>query len=271
MGSSDVPPAHAPEWLILASAACLGVGILFWDIAYILMTRRSLQTRSYALPLAGLAVNVSWEIVYGFYVAEAAFERAGFILWLFLDLGVIYTTVRFAPEDWEGTSKFVGRNISWILGLMILLGCWGHMAFITWFLSEPGRGSGDKAGKWWRGREGYDTTELAFWSAGFAQLVGSACSLAMLIVRGHSGGTSYKIWLCRFIGSIFGMGVANGLLWWYWPEAHAFWTSPLSIFLCGLSFLCDAAFGLVLRQVRKSERALPNGRLVSRRDEKKMD
>jgi hypothetical protein len=55
-------------------------------------------------------------------------------------------------------------------------------------------GSGDKTGKWWRGREGYDTTELAFWSAGFAQLVSSACGLAMLVVRGHSGGTSYTIW-----------------------------------------------------------------------------
>jgi hypothetical protein len=46
------------------------------------MTRRSLQTRSYAMPLAGLAVNVSWEIVYGLYVAETVFERLGFSVWL---------------------------------------------------------------------------------------------------------------------------------------------------------------------------------------------
>jgi hypothetical protein len=47
-----------------------------------------------------------------------------------LDIGVIYTTVRFAPQDWEHTSKFVGRNISWILGLMILLSCWGHRMYL---------------------------------------------------------------------------------------------------------------------------------------------
>lgn len=114
-----------------------------------------------------------------------------------LDLGVIYTTILFAPNDWAQTSQFVGRHMAWILSVMVLVGCWGHLAFITWFLAEPGRGSGDKAGKWWRGQEGYDTTELAFWSAGVAQLVSSACSLAMLVVRGHSGGTGYRIWYVR--------------------------------------------------------------------------
>ncbi|KAI0535900.1 hypothetical protein GGR58DRAFT_477302 [Xylaria digitata] len=236
--------------------------VLLWNLAYVLMIRRSLKTCSYPMPIVGLAINVSWEIVYAIYVAETAFERLGFAVWLLLDLGIVYTTVRFAPYDWAQTSKFVGDNIVGILGLMILIGCWGHIAFVTWFLSEPNRGSGDKTGKWWRGEEGYDTTELAFWSAGVAQLVGSTSSLAMLFVRNHSGGTSYKIWLCRFIGSIFGMGVTNGLLWWYWPEAHSFWTSPLSIFICGLSFICDVIFGLVLFGVRMTETVLPNGELA---------
>ncbi|KAI0156360.1 hypothetical protein GGR57DRAFT_79039 [Xylariaceae sp. FL1272] len=262
MGSSDTPPADAPEWLVFASTACLGVGILFWDMAYILMTRRALQTKSYSVPILGLAINVSWEIVYGLYVAEELLERVGFTVWLLLDLGVIYTTIRFAPHDWATTSKFVGQHMSWILGFMVLLGCWGHWAFIKWFLSEPNVGTGDKTGKWWRGREGYDTTEAAFWSAGVAQLVGSTTMLAMLVVRGHSGGTSYRIWACRFIGSIFGMGFANGLLWWFWPEPHAFWVSELSIFICGLSFISDLAYGFALWQVRKTEIVLPDGRLV---------
>lgn len=61
---------------------------------------------------------------------------------------------------------------------------------------------------------------------------------------------------------MFGMGATNGLLWWYWPEAHGFWTSPFSVFICGLSFICDALFGVVLCGVRKTERRLPDGRLV---------
>ncbi|CAJ2510619.1 Uu.00g062440.m01.CDS01 [Anthostomella pinea] len=195
MGLSDIPPPHAPEWLVPASTASLFIGVFFWDLTYILMTRRALQTRSYGMPLVGLAINVSWEIVYGLYVAENLLERLGFSLWLLLDLGLIYTTVRFAPEDWASTNRAVGRNVAWILGFMIVVGCWGHYAFASWFFSEPGMGSGDKTGKPWRGKDGYDTTELAFWSAGVAQLVLSADGLAMLIVRGHSGGTGFLIWL----------------------------------------------------------------------------
>ncbi|KAI5920885.1 hypothetical protein F4810DRAFT_394656 [Camillea tinctor] len=262
MGSSDVPPPDAPWWLVPVSTVCLGIGVLCWDLTYILMTRRSLQTQSYGMPIVGLAINVSWEIIYGFYVAEMWFERAGFILWLVLDLGIIYTTVHFAPEDWAATNQFVGRNMAWILGAMILVGCWGNYAFVSWFLEEPGRGNGDKTGKWWRGEDGYDTTELAFWSAGVAQLVGSADSLGMLIARGHSGGTGYSIWLCRFIGSIVGLGFTNIVLWWHWPEAHGYVTTPVSIFILGFSFLCDALYGFVLWQVRKTERLLPNGRLA---------
>jgi hypothetical protein len=194
MGFSDVAPAHAPPWLVPLSTVLLGAGVVFWDLTYILMTRRCLQTRSYGMPIVGLAINVSWEIVYGFYVAEELLERSGFVLWLLLDLGIVYTTVRFAPEEWSSTSPWVGRNMTWILALMLLVGCWGHFAFVSWWLAQPGTGFGDKSGKWWRGQEGYDTTELAFWSAGVSQVASSAGSLAMLIVRGHSGGTGYTIW-----------------------------------------------------------------------------
>ncbi|KAH6648961.1 hypothetical protein BKA67DRAFT_594299 [Truncatella angustata] len=140
-----------------------GFGAVFWDLTYILTTRCSLQTRSYAMPILGLMINVSWELVYGFYVAETALERSGFVLWLILDLGLVH--------------------LAWILGVLLLVGCWGHFAFASWWLSVPGIAFVDKAGKWWRGMEGYDQTELAYWSAG----------VAMLLVRQHSGGTNYRI------------------------------------------------------------------------------
>lgn len=194
MGSSDVAPAHVPEWVVPLSTAALGVGVLFWDATYILMTARSLRTRSYSMPLLGLALNVSWEIVYALYVCEAPLETAGFTLWLLLDIGLVYTTVRFAPDDWEGTSRWVGRHVAPILAAMTAVGCVGHFAFVSWWLSRPGVGHGDKTGKWYFGQDQYDTTEMAYWSAGVAQMVDSVGALAMLVVRGHSGGTSYAIW-----------------------------------------------------------------------------
>lgn len=194
MGSSDVAPAHVPEWVVPLSTVALGVGVLCWDAAYILMTLRSLKTKSYSMPLLGLALNVSWEIIYALYVCEAPLETAGFTIWLLLDVGLVYTTVKYAPHEWEKSSPWVGRHVSVILGLMTLIGCMGHFAFVSWWLSRPGIGHGDKSGKWYFGQDGYDTTEMATWSAGVAQLVDSAGALAMLLVRGHSGGTSYGIW-----------------------------------------------------------------------------
>ncbi|ROV91976.1 hypothetical protein VSDG_07587 [Cytospora chrysosperma] len=263
MGSSDVAPAHVPDWAVPLSTVALGVGVLCWDAAYVLMTLRSLKTKSYSMPLLGLALNVSWEIVYALYVCEAPLEKAGFTIWLLLDVGLIYTTVKFAPYEWDRTSPWVGRNVSAILGLMTLVGCMGHFAFVSWWLSRPGIGYGDKSGKWYFGEDGYDTTEMATWSAGVAQLVDSAGALAMLLVRGHSGGTSYGIWLCRTTGTISGLVLSNTILWHWWPEAHGYFVNPLGIFICGTALLCDVLYPFALWHVRRTEVILPDGRIVS--------
>lgn len=69
--------------------------------------------------------------------------------------------------------------------------------------------------------------------------------------------------ICRTIGTIFGMGVCNAILWYYWPEAHGFFLNPLGMFFCGTALLCDLVYPFALWQVRKTEVALPDGRLVS--------
>ncbi|KAK3496250.1 hypothetical protein B0T13DRAFT_400707 [Neurospora crassa] len=262
MGSNDVPPAHCPSWVVPTSTALLGIGVLFWDATYILMTRRALATKTYGMPLLALAFNVSWELVYAFYVSEMILEKLGFAFWLLLDIGLIYTTVRFGPEAWRHTNPWVGRNIGWLFALMTAVGCVGHYAFAAWWMSEPHRGSGDKTGKFWAGQDAYDATEVAFWSAAVCQLAGSAGSLAMLITRGHSGGTSYLIWLCRALGTLIGLVFANVFLWWFWPEAHGFVFSPFAVFLWGTSLVCDIMYPFVLWQVRRSEVLLPDGTLA---------
>lgn len=298
MGSTDVPPDHVPSWVVPLSTAALGVGVLCWDATYILMTRRSLQTKSYGMPLLGLALNVAWEIVYGFYVSEALLETAGFVVWLLLDVGLVYTTIKHAPYEWEGSSPWVGRHIAAILALMTAVGVAGNFTVVSWWLSEPGIGHGDKRGKWYYGRDEYDTTELAFWTAGVAQVAGSIGSLAMLLVRGHSGGTSYAIWLvkiflilfffffttptvgsyetdmllsyvsiwirfCRMLGTVVGLGGSSLILWLWWPEAHGYITNPFGIFLLGTAVVTDLVYPVCLWKVRQTEITLPDGRVVS--------
>ncbi|KAH7306041.1 hypothetical protein B0I35DRAFT_413816 [Stachybotrys elegans] len=90
MGLTDVPPEGVPAWLIPASTACLGVGVIGWLSAYVLMTQRSLATRATAVPLVPLGLNLGWEIVFALYVTETRLESAGFLLWLLLDIPVVY-------------------------------------------------------------------------------------------------------------------------------------------------------------------------------------
>lgn len=205
MGSSDTPPAPVPAHIVPVSTVLLGTGLIFWDLCYILAIRRAVATSSSPFPLLALGLNLGWELVYAVYVTEARAERVGFALWLALDLGVVWATLRgpARASDWgvvDGPSTLnpaVGRWLGTTLILITALSCWGNYSFAAWWLSEPGFGYGGvdgKRGKWWRGRDGFDTTELAFWSAAVMQVAMSVGCVAMVAQRGHSGGQSFGIW-----------------------------------------------------------------------------
>lgn len=193
MGSSDVPPPGAPAWLVPASTVCLGVGVIFWLMAYVLMIRRSLATKATPAPLLALGLNLAWETVYALGVCEAWLEFIGFTCWLLLDIPVLYVTLKTAKNSFA-QSPLVARNVPLLLFIVFVFGIVGNAVFVWWWLKEPHRGYGIKWGKTWKGLEARDTTELAFWSAGVAQTIFSVAALAMLLQRGHSGGQSYAIW-----------------------------------------------------------------------------
>ncbi|EWY84672.1 hypothetical protein FOYG_12093 [Fusarium oxysporum NRRL 32931] len=270
MGSSDIPPPSAPPWLVPASTACLSLGITFWLIAYILMIRRSLATNATPAPLVALGLNLGWEVVYAFGVCEAPIETYGFMLWLLLDIVVLYATLKTAPRSFA-SSPLIANNVALLLFLVFVAGVVGNGLFVWWWLKEPHRGYGIKWGKNWKGLEARDTTELAYWSAGVAQMIFSVSALAMLLQRGHSGGQSYAIWFCRFVGTVMGLPVSCGLMWWYWPEAHGFVFHPLGVFITGTSVICDLAYPFLLAYVRTREKVLPDGSLVDGRLEAKTE
>ncbi|KID84590.1 hypothetical protein MGU_08254 [Metarhizium guizhouense ARSEF 977] len=195
MAATDTLPPNAPIWLGPVCDILLSVCILCWSVAYALIVSRGWHHKSYGMPLLAVAMNVSWECVYAVYVTKGMWlEQFCCAIWLVLDFGIIYTAVRNGPREWKTSSPFVGRHIGPILALLTMIGFAGQLSFATWFLSRPGVGHGDKAGKRWRGMEGYDVIELGFWTGGTVQLVLSASSLAMLLARGHSGAAGYDIW-----------------------------------------------------------------------------
>lgn len=68
---------------------------------------------------------------------------------------------------------------------------------------------------------------------------------------------------CRFLGTLMGLPVTNGLLWWYWPEAHGYVFNPVGIIIIGTSLICDLAYPFLLAHVRSTERTLADGTIVA--------
>ncbi|KAK5989218.1 Terpene cyclase ascF [Cladobotryum mycophilum] len=262
MGSNDIPPPSAPTWLIPVSTGALACGMLGWLGCYVLMIRRSLATKATPMPIIALGLNLSWEVVYAGYVTEMPIEMAGFVCWLAFNLGVLYATLKTARYSFA-SSPLVARNVGLILGVTFAAGLVINYVFARWWFLEPHRGYGDKTGKSWKGSQARDATELAYWTAGVAQIPLSVGSIAMLLQRGHSGGHSYAIWFCRFFGTAMGLPVTNILMWYYWPEAHQYVFEPMSLIIVGTSLVCDLVYPFVLAYVRSTERILPDRTVIA--------
>jgi len=186
MGSNDVPPSHVPSHVVAVCAGLLQVGGVLWTICYLLMLRESNRTRTYGMPLFVLAFNLSWELVYAFYVSETNLEFAVFGIWLLIDCGLVYYLLKFGKHEWDH-APFIKRNLGLLLGVMIVYLSLGQYAFAKWWIDNV---VGKKEGKFYRGIVGPDMTELRFWSSAFAQAYLSVASLGQLLVRQHSGGVN---------------------------------------------------------------------------------
>ncbi|ORX99423.1 tyrosyl-DNA phosphodiesterase-domain-containing protein [Clohesyomyces aquaticus] len=260
MGSNDIPPPHVPSTYHATCTVLLGSAGFLWTLTYVLMTQQSLRDRTYPMPIFALAFNFAWEIVFALYVTETAQEKAVFGTWMALDIGLMYTIVKYGANEWKH-APIVGRHIGTILFGCVLWVSWALWAVCVWWLNldDP---VNPKAGKIYRGVIGPDTTELGYWTTALPQLVLSVQLLAQIVVRGHSGGASYSIWATRFFGSLTGQIMYYGYCSYVWPEAHGYFISHLSICIQVAWVLADLAYLFVLRGVKRSEVVLKDGRKI---------
>jgi len=260
MGSNDIPPPHVPHSYHTICMLLLGTGGLLYTTTYILMTRQSLRDLTYAMPVISLAFNFAWEIVFALYVAESLPEQIIFVTWMVIDIGLVYTVVKYGENEWKH-APIVGQNIGKILGPMVLWLCWALWALCTWWV-DVDNPVNPKAGKIHKGVEGIDTTELGFWTAIVAQVVLSWGLLAQIVVRGNSGGASYAIWTTRFLGSVAGLIGYYAYCWWVWPEAHEYFANPFAVCLSVTWVVADLAYLFILREVKRTEIVLKSGRKI---------
>lgn len=67
--------------------------------------------------------NVAWEFLFGVVAPTSVAQTVGFVPWLIIDIGIVYTTWRFGPAQWKA-SPMVADNMGLILagGQAVVLG-----------------------------------------------------------------------------------------------------------------------------------------------------
>lgn len=241
------------------SQALLGIGGIGYTICYVLMTKQSLVDRTYAMPLFSLAFNFAWEIVFAIYVSIEISEKVIFTIWGLLDLGMVYAVVIHGKNEWQHAPT-VSRHLGKIFTAMLAWWCITLYIFAAWWL-ESSEASDELRGKAATlGLVDNIRVELGFWTALLAQVVLSVMSLAQIMVRETSGGSSYTIWATRFIGSVCGLNLNYLYGWWIWPETYAYVVNPVSVVLMVTWVLADLAYVMHLVSAKGTEIVLPSGR-----------
>ncbi|KAF2686821.1 phospholipase D/nuclease [Lentithecium fluviatile CBS 122367] len=258
MGLNETPP-HVPSTYTPIGIALLGIGGILYTITYYLMTRQAQRDRTYAMPLLPLAFNFAWEATFLFYVSEEVHEKVIFTLWILIDIGLVHDVIRYGANEWTH-APVIAKNLGKILAVMVAWWGWALFAVCRWWITND---VGRKVGIVYQGVEGPDVVELGFWTALVAQVVLSFASLAQILVRRNTGGTSYTIWTCRVLGSLSGLNANYLWLWWAWPEAHEYLKNPFAICLLVSWVVADMIYLFVLMDAKRTEVVLKDGRKVA--------
>ncbi|PSR83574.1 hypothetical protein BD289DRAFT_369842 [Coniella lustricola] len=262
MGFNDVPPPHVTPLYQPIYDATFGFAGLAWTLCYLMYAREGLKSRSYGMPMFALANNFAWEMVYALYVADAARERTAMVVWMLIDTPIIYSFLKHGRKEWAH-APLVKRHLGGIFVTLVLFCVTVHWAWASWWMSS---GVALKEGKVYRGVQGLDATEMAFWAVSMCQVVVSTTSLAQLLVRQHTGGVSWTVWALRFTGTLVGLNINYGWAWYAWREAHGYFMSAPGIFLWASTTICDIAYAFVFAYVKRRERVLPDGSKAAPRE-----
>lgn len=86
-----------PETLFITLTVISGVS---WMIVYFDLIRRGFLDKTYGMPLFALALNLSWEFVFGFFQADVVgIQKVVNIIWFFMDVVIAYTYFKFGRQD----------------------------------------------------------------------------------------------------------------------------------------------------------------------------
>jgi hypothetical protein len=204
-----------PTGLLLASGLC-------WTATYLLIIQRGFADRTYGMPIVALAANLSWEFIFSVVRPDTGVQHIVDIVWLTLDLVIVYTAVRFGPREFAYLPRpvfyagFAGTLVLAYLGVDTVCREFDH------------------------GNGGY---------AAFGQnLMMSGLFLAMLASRGGLRGQSLPIAAAKFAGT----ALASIYFWRYGDHPH----SAVLAYLYVANAVVDVAYLVAVAVVRARPGAL---------------
>lgn len=190
---------------------------LAWTIVYVDCIRVGLKQRTYAIPVAALALNLSWEAIYAVHGLTSRFQAQTVIniVWGLADLMVVVTFLRFGRREFPRRLTPVTFSAG-AAGLFAMA-----FALQGLFVAEFG----------W-GRSGA-------YSAFLQNVLMSGLFIAMLLARGCSRGQTPLIATAKWLGTLVPT-IEFAMLFEQW-------------FVVGLGALCcilDIAYLVLLLQLR---------------------
>ena len=153
---------------------------LAWTIVYIESIRIGFKHKTYAIPMAALALNVSWEWLYAAHDLTGGGSMQGYInlAWAAADLLIVYTYLRFGRTE---LPAFVTRS---------MFGAWSVAVFAAAGIVE------------WIFIAQFDWHDAARNSAFLQNLLMSGLFVAMLVARASSRGQSMIIAVGKWVGTL---------------------------------------------------------------------
>lgn len=140
------------------------------------MIYHSYKDRTYGMAILPLCCNFAWEFVYSvIYPSHNSAERAVLTTWMILNLFVMYTAIKFAPNEWQH-APLVRQCLPWIFPVAIAAFTAGHLALAATV----------------------GVSKAANWGAFLCFELLTSGAVCQLMSRGSSRGASYTIWSVLF-------------------------------------------------------------------------
>ncbi|PWK70350.1 hypothetical protein BCL76_105303 [Streptomyces sp. CG 926] len=196
-----------------------------WTLVYVEAIRVGLRDRTYAMPVAALALNFAWETVYAARDIAVGLSAQGVVnvVWAVADVVIVYTYLRFGRAE---LPDFVTRP---------LFATWSVLVFGTGFAVQ------------WLFLAHFGAHDASRYSAFLQNLLMSGLFIALYVSRQGPLGQSPTIAVAKWLGTL-----APTVLFGVLEDAP---------FILGLGILCcvfDLAYiGLLLRPRPTRVRSLP--------------